>query len=245
MIGKCNLCQKDKELCKQSHIIPNFMYQDLFDEKHRMHAIKSEVGSIKQTGIRQTGEFDKHILCHSCDNENLGKLDRYASLTLYKGYPKIHELRVGPDGIKYTYCAEINYVQFKLFLLSVVWRASISNMPLFGEVQLGPHQELIRQKLFNNDPGEALEYPCLIMTYLHLKGYPGDIVAQPSQSRLNGGYVYKFLIGGMIYIFYISKHIIPPELKEFPINSNGEVKIIHLSPHMAKRVLGTMIGIRL
>ncbi len=245
MVSKCKLCCKEKELCKQSHIIPNFMYKDLFDENNRMHAIQSAVGAIKQKGYPQTGGFDKHILCHSCDNQKLGKLDRYASLILYDGYPKILEHRSGPTGMQYTHCAEICYVQFKLFLLSVLWRASISDRPLFGEVQLGPHQERIRQMLLNSDPGELLEYPCLIMTYLHLKEYPGDIVAQPSRSRVNGGHVYKFLIGGMIYIFFISKHIIPSELRDFAINPKGEIKIIHSSPRLARRALGAMIGIRL
>ena len=52
MIGTCKLCGKEKDLCKQSHIIPNFMYQDLFDQKNRMYAIQSEEGGIKQKGIR-------------------------------------------------------------------------------------------------------------------------------------------------------------------------------------------------
>ena len=244
MVGKCKLCGEAKKLCEQSHIIPNFMYQDLFDENNRMHAIQIKESKIKQLGYRQTGEFDKHILCHSCDNETLGKLDRYASLILYDGYPKIFEHRAGPDR-EYTYCAEIDYAQFKLFLLSVLWRASISDRPLFREVQLGPHEERIRQMLLNTDPGEQLKYPCLIMTYRHLKEYPEDIVAQPSRSRVNGGHIYKFLIGGMIYIFFISKHAIPPALMDVAINPKGEMKIIHSPPRLARRALGSMIGVKL
>jgi len=245
MIGKCKLCGEEKELCKQSHIIPNFMYQDLFDKKNRMHMIQRKKGAFQQIGYRQSGEFDKFILCHNCDNKVLGKLERYASLILYGVYPKILKHRVGPDGIKYTYCAEIDYAQFKLFLLSVLWRASISERPLFSEVRLGPHEERIRQMLLKEDPGDRLIYPCLIMTYLHQKGYPRDVVAQPSRSRINSGYVYKFLIGGMIYVFFISKHIIPGELKDVFINPKGEMKIIHSPPHLARKALGSMIGIKL
>lgn len=241
MVGKCKLCGEDKELCEQSHIIPNFMYQHLFDQNNRMHAIRIRESKIKQLGYRKTGEFDKRILCHSCDNETLGKLDRYASLILYDGYPKIFEQRVGPDGMKYTYCAEIDYAQFKLFLLSVLWRASISTRPLFREVQLGPHEERIRQMLLNGEPGEQLTYPCVIMTYRHLKDYPVDIVAQPSRSRVNGGHVYKFLIAGIVYIFFISKiskRAVASGVMDVPINSKGEMKIIHSPPRLARRALG-------
>src|SRR4029453_7803743 len=99
MVRKCKLCGEVKKLCEQSHIIPNFMYQDLFEDNNRMHAIRIKESKIKRLGSRQTGEFDKYILCHSCDNETLGKLDTYASLILYDGYPKIFRRCEGPDGM--------------------------------------------------------------------------------------------------------------------------------------------------
>jgi len=245
MVGKCRLCCEERELCKQSHIIPNFMYQDLFDGKNRMQVIKSRAGTIKQGGYRQTGEFDSYILCSPCDNEKLGRLDRYASLILYDGHPKILQNRTSSKGMNYTYCAEVDYAQFKLFLLSLLFRASISNRPLFREVQLGPHEERIRQMLFNGDPGDQLQYPCLIMTYLHLRDYPGKVIAQPSWSMGGGRHVYTFLISGMIYLFFISQDVIPPESKDFFLNPKGEIKIIHLTPQLARKALGSMIDIKL
>ncbi len=248
MVGKCKLCFGEKELCKQSHIIPNFMYKGIFDDKNRLLLVGSEKGILTERGYRQTGEFDNQILRHSCDNVTLGKLDRYASLILYDGYPKIFENRKDNNGMEYTFCGEIDYTKFKLFLLSIVWRASVSKRPLFKEVQLGPHEDRIRQMIINGDPGEQFSYPCLIMTYLHLKDFPSDLVGQPSRTRFGGGYIYKFLIGGMIYIFFISNHIIlliPPEIRNCVINLEGELKIIHSSPALSRRILGSMIGIRL
>ena len=245
MNGICKLCGEENKLCKKSHIIPNFMYKDLFDTNNRMHQIQSEKGAIKQKGFSQTGEFDSNILCQHCDNSVLGKLEHYASLVLYDGNPKIRENRTDPDGTKYTYCAELDYTQFKLFLLSVLWRASISSRPLFQEVSLGPHEESIRRMLIESDPGEQMNYPCLIMTYSNLHQFPNDVVAQPSQSRVDGGYVYKFLISGMVYIFYVSKHIIPNKLKDCAINRKGELKIIHLVTQGARRVFNNMFGLKL
>lgn len=61
MIGRCKLCLGEKELCKKSHIIPDFMYQDIFDDKHRLLLVQSENGSIQQKGIRQSGEYEGDI----------------------------------------------------------------------------------------------------------------------------------------------------------------------------------------
>ena len=245
MNGICKLCGEEKKLCKQSHIIPNFMYKDLFDEKNRIHKIQSQQGKIEQRGICQTGEFDINILCQKCDNSILGKLERYASLILYDGNPKATEHRKHSDGTNYTYCAEIDYAQFKLFLLSVLWRSSISSRPIFQEVSLGPHEKNIRRMLLENEPGDQMKYPCLIMTYRSLDKFPNDVVAQPSKARVNGGYVYKFLISGMVYIYYISKHIIPNQFKDCAINRKGELKMIHLVSQGAKRVFNNMFALDL
>ena len=244
MIGECKLCGNEKELCKQSHVIPNFMYKELFDDKNCMYTISGKKNGARKTKVHQTGEFDKYILCKDCDNNKLGKLERYASLILYDGFPKIIENRINPDGMAYTYCAEIDYTKFKLFLLSILWRASISKRPIFREVNLGPHEALIHRMLLERDPGEQLKYPCLIMTYLNLKKLPSELVAQPSQSRVDGGIVYKFMIGGMIYIFFISKHIIPSWLAYVAISPKDDMKIIHSTPNMAKKAIGSMLGIK-
>ena len=97
--------------------------------------------------------------------------------------------------------------------------------------------------LLEGNPGEQLEYPCLIMTYLNLKDHPSDLVTQPSLSKVDGGYVYKFLIGGMICNFYVSKDIIPERLADVVINPRGELKILHMPPEMAKKALSNMLGI--
>ena len=34
-MGICRLCLEEQALIKKSHIIPEFMYQDLFDENHK------------------------------------------------------------------------------------------------------------------------------------------------------------------------------------------------------------------
>jgi|RhiMetdeSRZDD1v2_1073273.scaffolds.fasta_scaffold69486_4 hypothetical protein len=245
MVGKCKLCGENKKLCQKSHIIPNFMYQDLFDEENRIHAFQVKNSKIKQLGSRQTGEFDKYILCPSCDNKTLGRLDTYVSLILYDGYPKTFQRCESPNGMKYISYTGIDYVRFKLFLLSVLWRASISTRPLFREVRLGPHEERIRQMLLNSDPGEYLKYPCVMMTYRHLKDWPVDIVTQASHSRANGGHVYKFMVSGMLYIFFISDNAIPTALMDVPINRKGEIKIILSPPRLARRAVENMTGIKM
>ena len=52
----------------------------------------------------------------------------------------------------------VDYSSFKLFHLSVLFRAGVSTLPTYREVSLGKHQEKLRHLLLNRDPGEFWQY---------------------------------------------------------------------------------------
>ena len=57
---KCRLCLEDKNLLKKSHIIPNFLYSSLFDEKHRIHQVSIKNVQKLSDKILQSGEYDRY-----------------------------------------------------------------------------------------------------------------------------------------------------------------------------------------
>ena len=221
------------------------MFQDLLDDTGRMHVLHSEKGEFSAGGFRQSGEFEKHILCLDCDNNRLGKLDRYASLTLYGGTEKLLAYKTEPVGLRHIYCAGLNYHKFKLFLLSVLWRASISERSIFQEVDLGPYEERIRRMILADDPGRQLQYPCLISSYVNNDEFPHDFVGQPSRGRTNGGYFYHFLIAGLVYTFFVTRRIVPDWLEQFAINPTGEMRILYTPPSITRNIFSTVLGVRL
>ena len=221
------------------------MYKAFADDDNKLFLINLKDGAIEKSTTKQTGEFEKDILCLSCDNEKIGKLETYANSILYgNSCDKILENRRSNDGVKCTYCAEIDYQKFKLFLLSLLWRSSISKRSLFKNVDLGPHEDILKNMLLNNDPGTPLDYPCIIMTYLNSSNIPSGMIVQPTQLRINKGFIYSFIIGGLIYNFFISKHIIRSDLDEIVINTKNEMKIIHVKREFGSLMLEKFIGFK-
>jgi hypothetical protein len=106
---KCKLCCIDKKLLKKSHIIPEFMYQDLFDEKHRIFEVLFKPDLQLQNKTRQSGGYDKDILCDKCDNKVLGSLERYASLALYGGIELTIQSRANQNTSSYINVKGIDY----------------------------------------------------------------------------------------------------------------------------------------
>jgi len=252
-MGICKLCLKEKQLIK-SHIIPEFLYQELFDENHKIFSfnpleIGTEMARIKRPS---SGEWESNLLCSECDTNVIGSYETYASIAMYGGLlhqneSPIVENFVNQEGIHFTNCKNIDYKKFKIFLLSILWRASISSRQIFSRISLGVHEEQIRQMLLTGNPGDTMDYPIFLMTYKNDNTMPNDFIGQPpGEIKSNGLTVFIFMIAGMVYCFYMnSKEIqFPVWLLEQTIKPINEMNIIHLPKGKALEVFKGLHGLK-
>lgn len=161
----CRLCLQDKKLIK-SHIIPDFMYKALFDANHKMYMMSHTVGQERNIrfNTRFTGDYER-LLCENCDQNIVGRYESYAS-TVFSGgtVPKIGEAKfkhmANGAGVEYVQVSNVDYRDFKLFLLAILWRASITSRDIYQEISLGvQHEETIRKMLLLGDAGDEDVYP--------------------------------------------------------------------------------------
>ncbi len=233
----CQLCLKEKELCKKSHIIPDFMYKEIYDDKHTIYKVDFE--KYGKSSKVQSGEYESNILCSDCDNNIIGKLETYGSWVLYgpkNNLPKRNEKN--QHSVTFSVCRGVDYTKFKLFLLSILWRASISSNQFFEYISLGPHEETIRQMILNNDAKKDDDYPCWISTYRNNADAPIETVGQPMRQKDNKGTRYTFLLSGILFMFFISKHALPDFISEMGINIQGELRITHMTREQTSKLLG-------
>lgn len=238
----CRLCRQDVSLLSKSHIIPDFMYQDIFDEKHRLVKFTTLTPNSKST--IHSSEYESGILCQNCDNNIIGSLESYTALVLFGGRVSTSSNDyILPDGLEYTQVTNIDYVKFKLFLLSMLWRASISSRPFFKNVSLGPYEEEIRNMILSGNPGRPGDFPCIISSYLKTS-FPKEIVAEPRRIRLDGFIAYSFLIGGLLYNVKVIKNDRTDWVLESTVNESNEMKIIHIPEQWTKELLESYLGVR-
>src|ERR1700733_10963482 len=164
----CKLCLVEKKLIKKSHIYPEFFYTDLYGDDHSMVLAHMTRRTVMR---RPLGEYEANILCRECESL-LSRYESYGKGVLYGGMEGYHRrqgatkqyLRM-PAGANLLQINGLDYKRFKLFLLSIVWRASISKREVFSRVSLGEHEERIRQMLITENPRESNVYPCVVNTY--------------------------------------------------------------------------------
>ena len=225
---RCRLCNQDKTLLKQSHIIPDFMYKGLFDEKHFIAPV--DLIEFKRKKLQPNGFYDSYILCDDCDRKLLGSLESYSSMVIWGGegredrYPAF-ERKVNQLNQKFLHLTNVNYSKFKLFLLSIIWRASISKQKIFDSVLLGEYEDKIRKMIFENDPGRAYEYPVGVFVLTENNNHPTKMIANPIKVMNGNNLSYLFLINGLVINYKIDGEEDKEFYDQIMINENNTMDV--------------------
>lgn len=215
MESVCRLCNTPSELCR-SHILPEFLYRPLYDEKHRFSILTAGV-----TGVRygQRGLTEK-LLCHACE-QRLCLFEKYAaevmSGRLGHRYQQ-HDSRITIKGI--------DYAQFKLFQISILWRASVSTLEFFRLVSLGPREELLRQMLVAANPGSPEAFGCVVI-FAHDSGHDlSDTLFNPEPFRWAGRRMYKLFFAGAAWLYHCDQRPPTPHLQKFFLRPDGTLSAL-------------------
>lgn len=207
----CALCLRRVELCN-SHIIPEFLYRALYDDKHRFHEIS--VKPDKRNALQQKGIREK-LLCDACE-QRLSGHERYASQFLNGGVG----IGIRRDGNR-LYLSNLDYTHLKLFQMSILWRAGVSALPAFSQVDLGPHSERMRAMLLAGDPGRSDDYGCIMFSLMMGADQVQGLIVQPTWARLAGARAYRFVFGGLIFVYVVSSTRPPMVLRPHFLSSDG------------------------
>jgi hypothetical protein len=188
----CRLCKQPKPL-KKSHVISEFLYQDMYDEKHRFFGLSSNVETKDQ--LAQKG-FREPLLCEDCEQQ-IGRYERYASGIFYGG--AAHQRKREENLV---HLSGLEYHPLKLFFLSLLWRMGITSIPELKGLELGKHEEILRDMLHREDPGDALAYPCLITAVMVDGKHVPDLITHGGVADMDGSRVWSFVAAGFVFSFF-------------------------------------------
>jgi hypothetical protein len=209
----CRLCLADTTLC-DSHIIPNFVYRQMNGEKNRVklklitaHPVFNE--RYVQTGIKEP------LLCKKCESQ-LSLHEKYVKESIYSQKGAAVE-RSG----NLMRLSGLNYKHVRLCFLSMLWRMSVSAHEMFKYVDLGPHEERLRQMILDEevDDPDLYGFSCIVPIF---KGVPFyGLVVTPDVTRVDDVRAYRAVIGGPMLMFHVASHKPSAETRELFIKSDG------------------------
>lgn len=164
-IGICKFCGLEKKLI-DSHIIPKNFYLTRKNDKYL--CINSKTGKYT---YKQKGGYDSNILCRDCDNHILGEFDKEGYRVLFGDFNKYRYLQIHPKYKIYQLdSSNFNYTKLRKFFVSILWRASISQLEEWSSINLGGYEK----KALNILNGKG-EYPELFKILIYKNSLTEDI----------------------------------------------------------------------
>lgn len=213
------MCRVNTDLQK-SHIIPELFYTMVYDVKPRRFRVISADPLVperfEQKGIRE------RLLCKACEGK-LAQWEKYVKETFVDG----NGVTSTPiqDGFRLQ---GIKYKTFKLFLMSLLWRMSVSSLEFFHLVNLeAKHEDALRTALLNEDPLQPEEFPCVFIRVKVAGKFIKDWIFQPSLFTGHGGErICCLVINGILYVFTIGKQPTSSVANQAAINEKNEMIVL-------------------
>jgi hypothetical protein len=173
-----------------------------------------------QKGIREK------LLCGECEQ----KLSEWESILKRDlvdiGNKKSKFLNISQVDEKRLKVERIRYKEFKLAILSILWRMSITSDPFFASYKLGMYEEKLRKRLLDADILNETKYPILVSRY-ELDGvfYPDIVMGFPPGKYGHIFTVQSFIIWGHQFMIFVNDKSCPKVPIEIFLRSTGELYI--------------------
>ncbi|BAU63991.1 hypothetical protein STA3757_13600 [Stanieria sp. NIES-3757] len=204
--AKCLFCGKNKKLIK-AHIIPKKFYQNIKIGK-KAARIYTQKKKSKQS---QSGIYDSNILCKECDNEIFGVWDKYAQKLLIQDFANNKYQSNSVLDVNYIQIDHFDYQKLKLFFMSVLWRASITQDSFFQHVHLNGWETQLKNMLLTKNPGTEDQFSTIIILY---EGLEANCMPSPRRCKtIDGINCYKFRLDKYCFLIKVDQRRFPSSLK--------------------------------
>ena len=183
------------------------------DQKHNLKV------SMNQVGATHHGVYDRHILCQDCDGQ-LGEFDDYA-LNVCRRFPKEHS--VESDGMFEMH--NIDGDKFATFILSVLWRASISSRPEFRKVSLGAFCNQAHDVIFGKISLSNMHgYELIVGRFANAPIRAENFYTSPARTKMLDLNAWHFALSGFKVLAKLDQRRLPPELQPAIVNGNDTLR---------------------
>jgi len=164
-------------LCR-SHIVTELAYAPIKNDKGQIYRVGERVEKI------QTGYFER-MLCQDCETLLSGYERSFKQLWMDTIPADLAHLQTRPlhDVLSVSVA---DYDSFKLFHLSVLWRAAVSDGFKLEPISLGHYADELAALIRNRDPGHPGDFPFLATLNLDKNGRPAATVSPLAQGK--GGF---------------------------------------------------------
>ena len=218
--SKYPLSGNEAKLCL-SHIVPEFCYKSIYEDKHRLVGLSATAEGIKRS-FMQKGHREP-LFCQGCET-HLSHYERIFHDFWYKKVIPIESVEA-----EFPIVRGIDYNSMKLFHLSVIWRHHLAAE--VGNINLGLYADIIRGMLLKGDAGPEDYLPvlgCLLLDD-EKKVMDRSVSMEPEIIPFGHADLYAICYAGCDWLFLVGEPLNQAQKKTarvFGIRKNGTMRLM-------------------
>jgi hypothetical protein len=214
----CKFCLGDYK-CIEAHIIPNSLYKPLLADPSGMLIVsnKSEIHPKRS----HTGIYDSELVCEKCERL-FSKFDDYAQSFFSAEIPDNNYIIHKNEKLAY-FIEDVDYPKLKLFFISLLWRASVTNHPFFSKVDVGPFEVQLKKMITGDDPGDENTFSVTITKYDETS--LASAMLSPHRNKWCDINYYTFYLRGFKVYIKVDQRIAPDIMLNFMIRPHNRLLI--------------------
>jgi len=175
------------------------------------------------------GIYDKEILCADCDGI-FSPWENHAHKVLIQNFSE--EIAISWNGQKIAYnITDFDYKLFKLFFISLLWRASISKNIFYHRISVGPFEQNLKDMILADDPGPPQTFA---VTLAKFSDPNITVIMDPHPEKLNGINYFRFYLTGFVAYIKVDDRPVPDFLRDFYLLPDTPLPVILRDFHHSK-----------
>lgn len=223
----CRLCGATSGFVK-AHIIPEAFFRELRDGQESPLLIAGTAGHPPRKS--PIGVYDQEILCASCEDKFL-QWDTYGIDVLLTRFEHFFRPIIYASKTVAYEAQGIDKCKLLDFLVSIMWRASVSSQPFYRTVALGPYEVAIRDELLTQLGHTPLQIDAVFSRWNDEDDgkLPTTGLMNPHRERWDGVNAYRLYLGKVVAYVKFDKRAFSNTFEQFSLRSSAPLRIISRS----------------
>jgi len=214
----CRLCERSGDF-GNSHIIPEWVFVPFRDGTKPPQLVTDRPGVFpKRSPI---GVYDQHLLCKSCER-HFSEWDGYGKIALLDKW-KEAEPRYVDSKIVAHRLPNVDIRKLRMFFISILWRASVSNRVFFQRISLGPFEAQAKARILSRQPGPLDEFSIVLAKWN--KSWV-EVFSDPYMTKIDGLNFSVIPMSNYMSYIKVDNRTIPSSLAPFVIGAEADIYIL-------------------
>jgi hypothetical protein len=218
----CKMCGQESKLIR-AHIIPEAFFRELRKDSQPPLLVSGVPGAFPKRA--PIGVYDEEILCDACE-QKFAQVDD-VGINFFLKQRLTHATALTKNGQTVGYeVPDVNTDALLRFLVSVLWRASVSSQGFFSRVALGPFDNLARSAIELPTSKVTPEFDAVLSIWKIEKDLPIKPLLDPHRERWTGVNAYRIYFGDIVAYVKVDKRPFSEPLRACALSNGAPLRIV-------------------